>query len=110
GGQPAPDRTGLVHISRAVEKHHAGIHREPPFPRFAGACRTDDAARPPGRAGRTLTPLQLREGALAEPEGRTVRLIHRICRAMSYRSKRPARAGGAHASTVTRGPDRGEES
>ena len=82
GGQPAPDRAGLVHVRRAVEKHHAGIHREPPFPRSAGACRTDDAARPPGRAGLPLTPLQLREGALAESEGRTVRLIHRICRAI----------------------------
>src|SRR5206468_5993657 len=51
GGQPAPDRTGLVHVRRAVKEHNAGMHREPPFPRSAGACRTDDAARPPGRAG-----------------------------------------------------------
>src|SRR6185437_8239857 len=64
GGQSAPDGTGLVHISRAVKKHHAGIHREPPFPRFAGACRTDDAARPPGRAGLPLTPLQFARAPL----------------------------------------------
>ena len=35
----APGRAGGVHVGRTVEKHHACIHRKPPFPStFAGGC------------------------------------------------------------------------
>src|SRR5579862_928879 len=32
GREPAPGRAGSVQVGRTVKKHHAGIHRKPPFP------------------------------------------------------------------------------
>ena len=55
GGQTAPDRTGLVHVRRAVEKHHAGIHRETPIPPF-GWSLPGGRRRASARQGGPLAP------------------------------------------------------